>query len=91
MLADAKLGFDQMIQACRDDFAAHVEVEKAEATERMNGLNAEMLELTTNAAAALAQTSADSAVTFEASNQVRMDALREQTTSAANGFVAVVD
>jgi protoporphyrinogen oxidase len=43
MLADAKTGFDVMIQACRDDFAAHVETEKAEATGRMDALNAEML------------------------------------------------
>lgn len=71
MLADAKVGFDEMIQKCRDDFAALVELEKSEATGRMDAVNDEMAELTSNAAAALAQTSAEAAAALDASNAER--------------------
>ena len=91
MLADARAGFDAMVQACRDDFAAHVAAEQADSTGRMDAVNAEMTELTTGAAAALAQLSADSAAAFAASNGERLAALGAQTDAAVTGFVAVVD
>lgn len=91
MLAEAKVGFDVMIQECRDSFAALVAAEKAESTGRMVGTNDEMSELTTQAAATLAQTSADSAAALAASNAERAAALLAQTTKASEGFVAVVD
>ena len=91
MLADAKVGFDAMIQECRDDFAALVETEKAEATGRMDAGRAELVELTGNAAATLAQTSADAAAALDASNAERQATLEAQTSKASAGFVAVVD
>ena len=57
----------------------------------MTALNEEMLQLTTDAAEALRQTSADSVLAFETANVARAEALLAQTTSATDGFVAVVD
>lgn len=91
MLADARAGFDEMVQACRDDFAAHVAAEQADSTGRMDAVNSEMAELTTAAAAALAQLSADSAAALDASNGERLAALAAQVKAAVDGFVAVVD
>ena len=42
MLEDAKVGFDEMISACRADFAAVVAEEKAQSTARMDALNGSM-------------------------------------------------
>ena len=49
MLEDAKTGFDIMIQACRDDFAAAAQIEKDESRNRMYQVNGDVIDLTEQA------------------------------------------
>lgn len=83
-------GFDDMIQACRDEFAELVAAEKEESSNRMNQVNADVEYSTEAAADALNTLTLDSEARLASDDATSKAAMLEYTQSKIDDFQATV-
>lgn len=90
MLVDAKQGFDDMLVACREDFAELVAIEKEESNNSRAQVVADVGAASDAALTALATAGADAESALLTANGERAAAMLEYTENIRNNFGASV-
>jgi hypothetical protein len=90
-LEDAKLGFDAMVQACRDRFGDRTADEQSASAAAMEQLNADLEYATSGAQAGLAQAIADAEAALAGANDDRQAWLQALTDERLGAFFDVID
>jgi len=90
-LENAKIDFDAMVQACRDEFGALVATEQAESNARREQVNSDLHYATSASEATLAAKSHDAEDAMAHANDERKSTMQDLTDERVDQFQAVID